>query len=218
MAGVIRIVIPDRADLMRTLKRPMQAAADKAVAIIRERTARGLTMHGQPMRAYTKGYAERKRETGRSDAPNLTLTGELLNNLKRKSVSSDGRSAVIGFEGSHRDTRFERVASAYARFQHVGRDERTGRAKGSDGRFLADYARIDGAGKKMKSGFRAGFTLKRLASTTPYAVIVPALQRQRPFFGIVLPREIAEIVATYQRVLDEEIARMNAQTRSRTGT
>ena len=42
MAGVIRIVIPDRADLMRTLKRPMQAAADKAVAIIRERTARGL--------------------------------------------------------------------------------------------------------------------------------------------------------------------------------
>lgn len=181
----IRIRLPTRSDLTKMLKRPMQAVADKAVAIIVARTARGIDANGVPFRPYTQEYRLAKVASGRKGTPDLTVTGKLLAALRRLTVSPDGKHATIGFEGQHRN----------AQFLTAGKKA-----------FVSDLATKRTLRKKRTSRVTRA---KAALGTTPYAVLVPSLNARREFFAIRLARELDVLVAVYQRVLDEEIRRAN---------
>jgi hypothetical protein len=189
-AIVLRMKLPTAAELLKLTRKPIAATADAAVSLIKRRTSRGTDSRGGSFAPYSEKYRLQRIASGRRGNPvDLTVTGALLGNLKRLRVDSN-RRAVIGFEGQHRNTRFKATS-------------RRG--------FLSDVA----SRKTVRKG-----TFRRAGSassfgTTPYAVLVPALNRKRRFFAIESPAEIRTLVSIFQRHVDEEIRRHNAQNRGR---
>lgn len=215
--ATFRITIPrppKPVQVRRMLGLGLKAAAPAAVGIVQRRTAQGNDLHGRAFRPYSKGYAERKAETGRNvGTVNLTVTGELLRRLRV--LRAEGLRVIIGFEGQHRDWRFSRVDEAWQKIEHAGatRDSR-GRQR-INNRYVREYERIAGKGKRLKGGRRAGYTIERLPTTTPMASVVLGNNRLRPFFGIVMRHEINVLVQAAQRAIDAELARLTAQAQQR---
>lgn len=188
MAKII-IRLPTGSDLKDLFANPLQAAAVSAVSLIQRRTAKGVDLDGRPFAPYSTDYARAKSLAGRNVAPpDLTLTGQMLRNLKVKSRTNSGFSegllsqrVLIGVEGQHRDARLLATGD-----EPVVSNPRTQR------------------------GWRAR-TLTRLPSTTPMAVVVAATHRRRPWFGVRLPAELQQLARVFQRALDQEIRRRNAR-------
>jgi hypothetical protein len=115
--ALIRIDLPDPRALEAMIRKALPAAAVAAVSLIQRRTAQGVDMHGRPFVSYSRRYGALKAESGRNvDPPDLTLTGQMLRNLKVKTATSStdatfgGRSREIriGFDGQHRRSRLRR--------------------------------------------------------------------------------------------------------------
>lgn len=188
MAKII-IRLPTGSDLKDLFANPLQAAAVSAVSLIQRRTARGVDLDGRAFAPYSEGYARAKALSGRrSTPPDLTLTGQMLRNLKVKSRTNTGFSegllsqrVLIGVEGQHRDTRL-----------------------------LATGKQPKASNPRTQRGWRPR-TLKRLPTTTPMAVVVASTHRRRPWFGVRMPVELQQLARVFQRALDQEIRRRNAQ-------
>lgn len=214
MDGKLSIILPDRKDLLRMTRKPMAAAAAKAVAIITKRTTEGRDIDGLPFAPYTPGYEAQKAGSGRgTNPPNLTATGQLLQQLKVKKVEQT--TALIGFDPQHRKTRFERVGSAWAQTQGP---RKAGRLVGAQGRFATEWVET-GKGRKIKgSDQRATWTLKRLPETVLTAKIVRGLSGKRPFFGIRTAAEIKQLVEIFQQVFDAEVREANERAKAKSRT
>lgn len=212
----IVIVLPDRKDLDELLQKPLAAAAVMAVSVIQRRTAKGIDANGQAFRQYSKAYAEKKRESGRrSTTPDLTLTGQMVRGLKVLTPTNAAppastrapRQVLIGIEGQHRDTRFARNEKKWDTVISSSRDTRTRTQR--DGRTVTYRQTVDKYRRNAKKG--RGYTLQRLASTTPMATIARANHRLRPWLAVRTPDEIAKIVRVFKRVFDEELRRRNEE-------
>ncbi len=72
------------------------AAATEGARIIKRRTqAEGLDRYGKPFKAYSAPYARWRKEVGRGDKPNLTVTSSMMNSMV---VRSSPSKAEIYFE------------------------------------------------------------------------------------------------------------------------
>lgn len=101
----LRVGLPKRDDLKPAIAKALAAVGEAAVTIIRQRTGKGLDSTGRPFKPYGEDYRLARIASGRSGTPNLLLTGELLNNLKRLRVTPKG--VVIGWDKlQHRASHF----------------------------------------------------------------------------------------------------------------
>jgi hypothetical protein len=214
--GKITIRLPPTRDqLLAAAKKAMEAVNTVAVSTIVRRTAAGSSAGGGPFPGYTKAYAEKKGGTGRdASRVDLTLSGQMLANLKPKGVKVDARGPVgiIGFEGMHRSLAFQRAKGAFAAAVYSANPIRTRVLK--DGRTITyrqevdRYRRIEGGGRKLRGGDRAAWVLARTAKSVPMAAVVLGLSRKYDFFSIRAPAEIGRLVSTFQRVMAAEIRRL----------
>jgi len=102
--------LPSRAELDQILAVAMKAVAIEATKIIKERTAKGVDVHGGDFAPYSAKYAREKGGSGRNTSPvDMTVTGALLNDLKLLRVV-DSTHAIIGWEGQHRQYQFKPLA------------------------------------------------------------------------------------------------------------
>jgi hypothetical protein len=194
---ILRLTVPTQADLARMTRRPIQATADHAVSLIKLRTARGQSSGGGPFKPYSPSYRLQRIASGRKGEPvDLTITGQMLGSLKRLRTESN-TSAVVGFEGQHRNTRFRATSK-----RGFVSDRATKRTVGR-GTFAKTFRQKLGRGV---SGPRRQGTF----GTLPYAVLVPALNHTRPFFAVTRREELSQLVATFQRTFDDEIRRYNS--------
>lgn len=178
--ATVRIVIPLSAeDLTRFAGEAAEAAAHAAVAIIKRRTAQGIDADGKPFRPYTKRYRELRVDTGRNGTPDLTLTGQMLGNLKFKRRVKN--VAWIGFSGSHRVTRF----SPKRNVRRSGKPSRTLRRT-----------------KRSASGVVT-------AASVPMATVVLENNRLRPFFHLRSRKDQAEVARVVRELLDVLIRKAN---------
>lgn len=194
----VTVYLPDRGDLRDLIARALPAAGVAAVSVITRRTAQGIDVNGVPFRPYTPRYARDKALTGRRAVPpDLTLTGQMLRNLKVKTPTSpvdatfgrQGPEVRIGFDGQHRNTQI----AAVKRKSPVA---------------SSTTSRRDLRGK----------VLKRLARTTPMATVVAANHRRRPFVGIRTPRDVETVARAFGNALNAEIRRRNEQARREANT
>lgn len=185
--GKITIRLPPTRDqLLAAAKKAMEAVNTVAVSTIVRRTAAGSSAGGGPFPGYTPEYRRRKASTGRSVGHvDLTLSGQMLANLKPKGVKIDDRGPVgiIGFEGQHRTVRFGRQSSKA---------------------FVSDLATRKTSGKRTLHRSDAGGGV----SSVPMAAVVLGLSRKYDFFSIRAPAEIGRLVSTFQRVMAAEIRRL----------
>ncbi|MDP3767025.1 MAG: hypothetical protein Q8S13_03340 [Dehalococcoidia bacterium] len=209
---------PPSATLEAWLKKALAQAALAAILEIRKRTAAGREIDGGAFAPYTPEYAKLKREAGRNTvviqsqvlsvsgggsfavqevgagAPNLTLSGQMLRNLKV--LRTGRRNAVIGFDGQHIGMR-------------IGKLKRTKRGKISKGRKRNVVA-------ETRALHSEGLSSMSVGTTAPMASIVTGVSTKRPFLGVRRADERARVTAAAQRVLDEQIVRFNSATKRST--
>lgn len=171
----MRITLPDVRAIGPAARAALRAVGAQAVAIIRERTARGVGSDGAAFKEYSPGYALAKAGTGRGSRPDLTFTGAMLGNLKVKAVTES--SVVIGFEGQHR-------AQAIVSLRRKPR------------------VAVHAIGPQK---FRKTHHAAKVAATVPMAIVVRASDRLRPFFRIESKTEIAQLVKTFEEVFAREM-------------
>lgn len=85
----------------------VQRMGERAAKTIRDRTRAGISLRGQNFSPYTTGYAQFRKDHGKSARVDLTFSRELLDSLRVLGMGIDTRRAVvsIGFlPGAHRGT------------------------------------------------------------------------------------------------------------------
>jgi phage gpG-like protein len=73
----------------------MREVGDLAVRLIRTRTEKGLDVENTPFLPLSAAYAERRQKAGYGSTSNLTLSGQMLNDMAVVSVS--GNKVTLGF-------------------------------------------------------------------------------------------------------------------------
>lgn len=190
--------LPSSRQLKAFSRRAIAAASALAVSIIKRRTAQGRAIGGGAFPSYSADYSKKKAGSGRNSYPaDLTVTGELLGALKVLRVESATR-AIIGWSGQHRKYSFEQV-------------------KDKEGKTRMRRVLVAGPLRQIKRGKNAGklrpapkatiarYRVVKQNGTVPYAVLIPALNKLRPFFGISRD-ERAELVRVFQATMDAQIA------------
>lgn len=198
-ANGITFRLPTWDDVSRNARLALERGALQAVSIITRRTAKGISSNGSAFKPYTPWYARRKGATGRNSAPpDLTLTGTMLRALRVLRVDPRGQRIWIGWEGQH-TTR--NVLGGYSAGRFLQIDQ--GRVSALDARPL----------RKKEAAFvkRASAQSRAQILSTPYAVLVPRLDRLRPFFHLDLKAErnqVREVInATMVKKLSADLNR-----------
>jgi len=73
----------------------MQLIGFAAAGVIQEETQDGIDQNGNRFKPYSKGYAEFRKEEGRSNKVDLTFTGHMLNSMKV--IRATDSTVTIGF-------------------------------------------------------------------------------------------------------------------------
>jgi hypothetical protein len=73
----------------------MQLIGFAAAGVIQEETQDGIDQNGKRFKPYSKGYAEFRKEEGRSNKVDLTFTGHMLNSMKV--IRATDSTVTIGF-------------------------------------------------------------------------------------------------------------------------
>ena len=80
-----------RRELLDNMKSALVAVAADALVSVRMRVAKGVGLDDKPMKAYSPGYAKRKKAKGRQTKKrDLTMTGTMLGSLHVADVVADG--------------------------------------------------------------------------------------------------------------------------------
>lgn len=78
-------------ELEDNMKSALVAVAADALVSVRMRVAKGVGLDDKPMKAYSPGYAKRKKDKGRQvKKRDLTMTGTMLGSLHVADVEQDG--------------------------------------------------------------------------------------------------------------------------------
>jgi hypothetical protein len=71
-------------------KKAMLATVLQAETIIKQRTAQGKDVNGNPFKRYSDSYSSFRAKAGRSRTPNLMFSGRMLNSMKVKASKTTG--------------------------------------------------------------------------------------------------------------------------------
>ena len=89
-----------------------------AIRLNRMRILKSINLSGSKMKAYSDSYSRKKRLSGRSNKPNLTLTGNLLKSMGILIIDVVKLVAIVGFAGASTKTKLR--ASAGKRVKKHG--------------------------------------------------------------------------------------------------
>lgn len=93
---IVNVSIPSLPSGPLTDRALMTLVGQRAIALIKLRTMRGVDMEGRPFEAYSPGYAVRKaKDLGYAGPPNLSVSGDMLNGLIIRAV--DETSVTLGW-------------------------------------------------------------------------------------------------------------------------
>jgi hypothetical protein len=180
--------VPSRNQLEGIFKAALAAAAVEATNIIRERASKGRDVDGNSFRKYSDKYSATKGSSGRNTDPvDLTLSGEMLGALQVLRVESP-TLAWIGWSGQHKGEKFVRLKRGR---KGVLVTNRRGQ------KFAIKRSRLIGPVRESDR-FKIRAELKSTGKAVPYKDLIDGLQRNRKFFGISRPEEIARLVKVYE--------------------
>lgn len=194
----INIDVFDKLDLLKKLEPVANDIGTETVL----RTTQGGAVDGGRLRAYSRGYAQKKELAGRGSNVNLTWTGQLLRSIEVKNTKN---AITVFFNGKH----LSEVALANREKRRKERERRKAEAKTGGAQAKADKAKELKAQKtktekKAKSGAKKqkGAAVKRSQSNAALAVALEA--KGFKFFGIT-QKEIKRIDETIEKAIDDAV-------------
>lgn len=93
----IKVKIPNL-DIKTPDRRFWSTVGDDIILAVEDRTNKGKDADNKPFKPYTKEYAKRRAEKGRSTRVNLQFSGRMLSRLRNKSSKRGVRVSISGGE------------------------------------------------------------------------------------------------------------------------